>query len=59
LTAASRFITHPGGGYPPSPVVVIVNIGGKIYQLVISGTSVLRPPATPLQARIRTFWYER
>jgi len=59
LTAASRFITHPGGGYPPSPVAVIVKIGGKIYQLVISGTSVLRPPATPLQARIRTFWYER
>jgi type IV pilus assembly protein PilY1 len=59
LTTASRYTTHAGGGYPPSPVAVIVKIGDKIYQLVISGTSVLRPPSTPLQARIRTFWYER
>ncbi len=59
LTVASRYITHAGGGYPPSPVAVIVKIGGKIYQIVISGTSVLRPPAAPLQARVRTFWYDR
>ncbi|MEO7728005.1 MAG: pilus assembly protein PilY [Burkholderiales bacterium] len=56
LAVASRYITHPGGGYPPSPVAAIVNLNGKLQNVVISGTSVLKPPASPLGARIRTFW---
>ena len=56
LTAASRYLPNPGGGYPPSPVGAIVQIGGKMQQIVISGTSVLQPPASPIGARIRTFW---
>lgn len=59
LTAESRYTTHAGGGYAPSPVPVIVQIGGKTYQVVISGTSVLQPPTAPLQARLRTFWHGR
>lgn len=56
LTAESRYLVHPGGGYAPSPVGAIVQIGGKTRQIVISGTSVLQPPASPIGARVRTFW---
>jgi type IV pilus assembly protein PilY1 len=59
LTSASRYTMHAGGGYPPSPVGVIVMMGGRMYQAVISGTSVLQPPATPIGARIRTFWNQK
>ncbi len=59
LTAENRYTTRAGGGYAPSPVPAIVQIGGRIYQVVISGTSVLQPPTAPLQARIRTFWHGR
>jgi hypothetical protein len=40
-------------------VPVIAEIGGRLYQTVIVGTSALMPPTSPLQARIRTFWYRR
>jgi type IV pilus assembly protein PilY1 len=56
LSAASRYLTHAGGGYPPSPVGAIVQIGGRMHLVVISGASVLQPPASPIGARIRTFW---
>ena len=59
LTAASRYLAQPGGGYPPSPVGAIVQIGGRMQQIVISGTSVLQPPASPVGARIRTFWNQK
>jgi Tfp pilus tip-associated adhesin PilY1 len=58
LTAADRGTIYPGGGYLPSPVPVTVEIGGKIYQVVLSGVSVVIPPATPLGARLRKFWYK-
>ena len=58
-TAASRFQVHAGGGYPPTPVPVFVKLSGKIYQVVVSGTTVLKPPAVPIGARIRTFWKRR
>lgn len=59
LAATSRFLVHPGGGYPPSPVGAIVQIGGRLQQILISGTSVLQPPASPVGARIRTFWNQK
>lgn len=59
LAAASRYQLHAGGGFLPSPVPVIAEIGGRLYQTVIVGTSALMPPTSPLQARIRTFWYRR
>ena len=58
-TSANRSVDHPGGGYPPSPVGAIVQIAGRLQQVVISGTSVLMPPATPIGARIRTFWNQK
>lgn len=59
LAANARFLVHPGGGYPPSPVGAIVMLGGRLQQVLISGTSVLQPPATPVGARIRTFWKQK
>ena len=58
LSIASRFTVHAGGGYLPSPVPVVVEIDGKKYQAVISGTSVRQPPGTTLDTRLRTYWYK-
>ncbi len=59
LTATNRSLVHAGGGYLPSPVGAIVQIGGKLQQILISGTSVLQPPISPIGARIRTFWNQK
>ena len=60
LTASDRSKTRPGGGYPPSPVSVVVQIDGKQYQGVCSGTRCYNPPGTELElgARIRTYWHK-
>lgn len=57
LSIANRSTIYAGGGYLPSPVPVVVEIDGKKYQAVISGTSVQTPPGLTLDARIRTYWY--
>jgi type IV pilus assembly protein PilY1 len=57
LSIANRSTIHAGGGYLPSPVPVMVDIDGKRYQAVISGTAVQTPPGVPLDARVRTYWY--
>ncbi len=58
VTLADRSITHAGGGYLPSPVPVVVQIGGTKYQAVISGTSVQSPPGLTLDKRTRVYWYK-
>ncbi|HUG78359.1 MAG TPA: hypothetical protein VML57_12845, partial [Burkholderiales bacterium] len=58
LSIANRSTIHAGGGYLPSPVPVVVEIDGKRYQAVISGTSVASPPGLTLDARVRTYWYK-
>ncbi len=58
MTAADRSAVHPGGGYLPSPVPVVVEIDGKIYEGVISGVKVDEPPGTLHGARLRKFWYK-
>jgi type IV pilus assembly protein PilY1 len=58
LTIADRASVHAGGGYLPSPVPVVVEIDGKKYQAVISGTSVQTPPGLTLEARQRIYWYK-
>lgn len=57
LSIANRSTIHAGGGYLPSPVPVVVEIDGKRYQAVISGTSVQNPPGLTLDSRVRTYWY--
>jgi len=58
IDKADRSGIHPGGGYLPSPVHVVVQIGGSIYEGVISGTSVQQPPGTSIGSRTRRFWYK-
>jgi type IV pilus assembly protein PilY1 len=59
LSTSDRSFVAAGGGYLPSPVPVIVEIGGKKYQAVISGTQVQSPGGLKLEARIRTYWYRK
>jgi type IV pilus assembly protein PilY1 len=58
-TISDRSTIHAGGGYLPSPVPVVVEIDGKKYQAVISGTSVQTPPGLTLEKRTRAFWYKQ
>lgn len=57
LTRADRSGTTPGGGFPPSPVPVIVEIDGQQHLAVISGTTVASVPNIPLGVRERVFWH--
>jgi type IV pilus assembly protein PilY1 len=59
ITIADRSTIHAGGGYLPSPVPVVVEIDGKKYQAVISGTSVQTPPGLTLEKRTRQYWYKQ
>ncbi len=54
---SARAAIYPGGGYLPSPVPVVVNLNGKNYVGVVSGTSVQTPPTPSLDVRSRTFWF--
>jgi Tfp pilus tip-associated adhesin PilY1 len=58
LTGADRSLIHAGGGYLPSPVHVVVMLGGKPVEAVISGVQVSTPPGASLSARLRKFWYK-
>ena len=58
LTGADRSLIHAGGGYLPSPVHVVVMLGGKPVEAVISGIQVSTPPGASLSARLRKFWYK-
>lgn len=53
-----RYSNVAGGGFPPTPVPITVDIGGKIYEGAISGPTVLNIPDRPLNARERTFWFK-
>jgi type IV pilus assembly protein PilY1 len=59
VTISDRSTIHEGGGYLPSPVPVVVEIDGKRYQAVISGTSVQTPPGLTLEKRTRQYWYRQ
>lgn len=58
ISISDRSTVHAGGGYLPSPVPVVVEIDGKRYQAVISGTSVQSPPGLTLEKRTRVYWYK-
>ena len=58
LTGADRSLIHAGGGYLPSPVHVVVMLGGKPVEAVISGIQVSTPAGATLSARLRKFWYK-
>jgi len=54
-----RYATFAGGGFLPTPVPVVVQIGGKYYQTVISGVQTTNPGGLKLQSRLRTYWYRK
>jgi len=54
-----RFATFAGGGFLPTPVPVVVQIGGKYYQTVIAGVQTTNPGGLKLQSRLRTYWYRK
>lgn len=65
LTLADRFAVHPGGGFLPSPVPVVVNLappGGsmpaKSIEGICIGTDCKKTPSGGFGARIRTYWYK-
>lgn len=55
-TKADRSKQAIGGGFPPSPVPVVVEIDGRYYEAVISGTEVKIAPGPPLDTRFRIWW---
>ena len=58
-STSGRYASFAGGGFLPAPVPVVVNIGGKFYQTVISGVQATNPGGLSLQTRIRTYWYKK
>ena len=58
ITGLDRAEEHPGGGYLPSPVPVVVEIDGQTHEGVISGVAVDQPPGSLLNARLRKFWFK-
>ena len=58
-SGGGRFATFAGGGFLPTPVPVVVQIGGKYYQSVISGVTTTNPGGLKLQTRVRTYWYKK
>ena len=57
---ADRFAVHPGGGFLPNPVGIVVDLGGTagIKNVVCVGTKCDEAPGAKYQARLRTFWYK-
>lgn len=51
-----RYSEATGGGFPPSPVPVIVNIDGETYEVVLSGTEAKTPPSTSMGRRNPVYW---
>lgn len=56
LQTSDRTTKAAGGGFPPSPVPVIVEIDGEKYQAVISGTETKNPPGANLERRNPVYW---
>jgi type IV pilus assembly protein PilY1 len=54
----TRSMEVPGGGFPPSPVPVLVEIDGEYHQGVISGPTVVTPPGLKLEKRSLIWWYK-
>ncbi len=58
LNSDDRITVRPGGGFPPSPVPIVVELEGTIHEVVCSGVSCEKVEGEPLNTRYRTYWYE-
>lgn len=55
----SAYKVVPGGGYLPTGVPVVVNINGKLHELLLVGTKVSEDiGVVALNRRVRTYWYQ-
>ena len=62
LGAADRSQVIPGGGFPPAPVALQVDVNNgsntQSYQGVAFGTQILQPPGAGFGRRFRVWWYQ-
>jgi type IV pilus assembly protein PilY1 len=58
LNADDRSQVIPGGGFPPPPVALQVDIGGTSYQGVAFGPNILQPSGAGFGRRYREWWYQ-
>ena len=58
-TGYSAFKTVPGGGFLPTGVPALVDIGGTLREVLLVGTRVSQDiGVVQLNRRVRTFWYQ-
>lgn len=58
--SASAFKVVDGGGYLPTGVPAVVDVGGKLREVLIVGTKVSQDlGATQLGRRVRTYWFQK
>ncbi|MEJ1297164.1 MAG: hypothetical protein RNU03_05040 [Candidatus Sedimenticola sp. (ex Thyasira tokunagai)] len=58
LEPVDRSGTLTGGGLPPSPVPVLVEIDGEKRLGIVTGTSLLNPGTVNFSQRFRTYWFK-
>ena len=63
LTLADRYAVHPGGGFLPNPVSVVVNLTNSsgttsTKNAICIGTNCTEAPGPKFQSRLRTYWFK-
>ena len=63
LTLADRYAVHPGGGFLPNPVSVVVNLTNSsgitsTKNAICVGTNCTEAPGPKYQSRLRTYWFK-
>ncbi len=58
LNLDDRSLIIPGGGFPPPPVALQVDIDGEPYQGVAFGPQIFQPAGQAFGRRFREWWYQ-
>jgi len=58
LNLDDRSQVIPGGGYPPAPVALQVDVDGQPYQGVAFGPQIFQPSGAGFGRRFRQWWYQ-
>jgi type IV pilus assembly protein PilY1 len=56
LGLGDRYLVNKGGGFTPSPTAISITVGGKTYEGIGSGTTIIPPPGGKVGRRTRVFW---
>ena len=54
-----RYSFKDSGGFLPSPVGLVVKIGGELYQGVASGPNITTPGGIKIGDRVKSYWRKR